>query len=180
MSKGSESLFSALKADVAANHKSGRCTAASALACLAFSSGFQLLLLHRIQHGLLKLTPVGKILAKLLFVITKWLYPCDINPYARIAGGVRIPHAVGIIIARDAVIETGVTLYQHITIGQRTEDVAEAPVINEGAVIYAGAVLGGAITIGRNAVVGANAVVMQSVPSGHLAVGIPAQMRPKQ
>jgi serine O-acetyltransferase len=173
-------FFARVTADVAANHKSGRCSAASALACLAFSSGFQLLLLHRIQHGLLKLTPVGKLLAKLLFIITKWLYPCDINPYARIAGGVRIPHAVGIIIARDAVIERGVTLYQHITIGQRTEDVAEAPVVQEGAVIYAGAVLGGAITIGKGAVIGANAVVMQSVPNDYLAVGIPAQLRPKR
>ena len=132
------------------------------------------------QHALLGMTVIGKLLAKLLFVITKWLYPCDINPYARLAGGVRIPHAVGIIIARDAVIETGVTIYQHVTIGQRHEDVAEAPHIAEGAVIYAGAVLGGAITIGRGAVIGANAVVMQSVPDEHLAVGIPAQLRPKK
>ncbi len=173
-------FFSSVKADAAANHKSGRFSAVSFLTCLLFSGGFQLLLLYRIQHTLLKLTPIGKILAKLLFVVTKWLYPCDINPYARLAGGVRIPHAIGIVVARDAVIHAGVTLYQHVTIGQRHENVAQAPTIEAGAVIYAGAVLGGAIIVGRNAVVGANAVVMQSVPAEYLAAGIPAQSRPRK
>ena len=176
----STGFFSKVKADIAANHKSGRFSASSAVTCLLFSSGFQLLLLHRIQHSLLRMTPIGKILAKLLFVVMKWLYPCDINPYCTLGAGIRIPHAIGIVIARDAVIGTGVTLYQHVTIGQRHEDVAEAPTIEEGAVIYAGAVLGGNITIGKGAVVGANSVVMQSVPSGYLAVGIPAQLRERK
>jgi serine O-acetyltransferase len=177
MNKG---FFSKVKADIAANHKSGRCSAVAAIACLFFSSGFQLLLLHRIQHGLLRMTPVGKILAKLLFVLTKWLYPCDINPYATLEGGVRIPHAIGIVIARDAVIGKGVTIYQHVTIGQKHENEAVAPIIEEGVVIYAGAVLGGAITIGKDAVIGANSVVMQSVTAGYLAIGIPAQLRERR
>lgn len=170
-------FFCKLRADIAINHKSGKFSAVSMLTCLLFSSGFQLLLLHRIQHALLSMTPIGKILAKLLFVVTKWLYPCDINPYATLAGGIRIPHAVGIIIARDAKIEKNVTVYQHVTIGQKHENDAVAPRIEQGAIIYAGAVLGGAITIGAGAVVGANAVVTQSVPAGYLAIGIPAQLR---
>jgi serine O-acetyltransferase len=173
-------FWSAVKADVAANHKSLRYSAKAFLILLASSTGFQLLLSYRLQHSLMKLSIPGKILSKILFILTKWLIPCDINPYASIAGGVRIPHAIGIVIARSAIIETGVTLYQHVTIGQRNEQAIEAATIRQGAVLYAGAVIIGNITIGRNAVVGANAVVTQDVPDDYLAAGIPAQLRPKR
>jgi serine O-acetyltransferase len=45
--------------------------------------------------------------------------------------------------------------------------------------IGAGAKLLGNITIGNNVSIGANAVVICNVPDNHLAVGVPAVLKPR-
>jgi serine O-acetyltransferase len=37
----------------------------------------------------------------------------------------------------------------------------------------------GPISIGDDAAIGANAVVITDVPAGHIAVGVPARVRPR-
>ena len=128
------------------------------------------------QRFLIKIPYVGKLLTKLLHMVTIWLISCDVSYRAEIAGGVFLPHAIGIVIGKGAVIESGVTIYQGVTIGLIEDEKGKAAHIESGAVIYAGAKILGEITIGKNAKVGANAVVLQSVPDNATAVGIPARM----
>lgn len=54
------------------------------------------------------------------------------------------------------------------------------PVIGDGVIIYSGAKILGAVNVGNNAMIGANAVVLNHVPAGSLAVGIPARIVPKK
>ena len=53
------------------------------------------------------------------------------------------------------------------------------PTIEDNVVIGAGAKVLGPITIGEGSAIGANAVVTKDVPAEHIAVGIPANNRPR-
>jgi serine O-acetyltransferase len=52
------------------------------------------------------------------------------------------------------------------------------PVIEDNVVIGSGACVLGGVTVGRGAVVGANAVVLEPVPAGATAFGVPARIIP--
>jgi serine O-acetyltransferase len=54
------------------------------------------------------------------------------------------------------------------------------PCIGNGVYIGAGAKVIGAITIGDNVTIGANAVVLKDVPDNHVAVGVPAVVKPRK
>jgi serine O-acetyltransferase len=169
-------FWSEVKLDVVANHKSKRYSFAHFIATVCFSTGFQLLLLYRMQRFLINIPFVGKVLTKFLHIFTMWLISCDVSYRAEIAGGVFLPHAIGIVIGKGAVIESGVTIYQGVTIGLIEDEKEKAAHIESGAIIYAGAKILGDITVGKNAKVGANAVVLASVPAQVTAVGIPARI----
>lgn len=67
-----------------------------------------------------------------------------------------------------------VTLYQNVTIGAKHVG-GDAPKIGDDVLIGAGACVLGGITVGDGATIGANAVVVQDVPAGATAVGVPAR-----
>ena len=67
-----------------------------------------------------------------------------------------------------------------VTIGLKNTHQRGAPRIGNRVDIGAGAKLLGPIRIGDDAVIGANAVVLQDVPAGALAVGIPARIIPRR
>ena len=73
----------------------------------------------------------------------------------------------------DVVIRNGVT------VGLKRTHERGAPVIGNRVDIGAGAKILGAIRIGDDVVIGANAVVLQDVPPHSLAIGVPAQIRPR-
>jgi serine O-acetyltransferase len=52
----------------------------------------------------------------------------------------------------------------------------DSPVVGDDVSIGAGARVIGAVTVGPGATIGANAVVLQDVPAGALAVGVPARI----
>ena len=171
-------FWSAVKRDVAANHKSKRYSPSHFVIVLCFSTGFQLLFSYRIQRFLIRVPLVGKLIAKFLNVFTAWLTACHVDYGADMAGGIILPHATGIVISQSATVESGVTIYQGVTIGIIEVGKGKAAHIESGAVIYAGATIVGEITVGKNAKVGANAVVLADVPAGATAVGIPARIIP--
>lgn len=102
---------------------------------------------------------------------------CHISPKAMIEPGVIFPHASGIVIGNGAHIKSGAKIFQHVTLAVENDEDDMAPTIAENTIIYAGAVVVGDITVEEGAVIGANAVVKQNVPSGMMAVGVPAQIK---
>ena len=90
--------------------------------------------------------------------------------------GVEFMHAVGIVISKHVKIGDNCKIWQNVTIGSKSYDEREYPVIGNNVHIYAGACIFGNIKIGDNVVIGANAVVNTDVPSGATVVGNPARI----
>lgn len=99
---------------------------------------------------------------------------CDISRDARIDPSTRFPHLTGIVIHRDSVVKPGCLIMQQVTLGQTAD--GGVPIVEEGAYLGAGARVLGPVRIGSGARIGANAVVLQDVPPGATAVGVPARI----
>lgn len=84
------------------------------------------------------------------------------------------PHGFfGIFITKQAIIGTGCTIYQQVTIGYnniKDSKAYGAPVIGQNCVIGAGAKIIGGVRIGNNVRIGANAVVVEDVPDNSTVV----------
>ena len=105
----------------------------------------------------------------------------DIHPGARIGEYFFIDHVTGVVIGETATIGDRVKLYQHVTIGAKSFDVApdgslvkdikRHPDIGNDVVIYAGAtILGGDTYIGDKCVIGGNVWLTHSVKAGEVVV----------
>jgi serine O-acetyltransferase len=90
----------------------------------------------------------------------------------RIDSPILMPYPYGIVIERNAVIGSRVTVMHQVTIGARLPGESDMPVIEDKVSIGAGAKILGRVRIGRGARVGANAVVTRDVPSHCTVVGI--------
>jgi serine O-acetyltransferase len=101
------------------------------------------------------------------------VYGLEIEIGAQIGGGLYIAHPVGTVIAPKRIGEN-CSIISCVTIGMRNE--WEFPTIGDNVFIGAGARVLGGLTLGNDAVVGANAVVIDDVPAGATAVGIPAKV----
>lgn len=102
-------------------------------------------------------------------------YKCCIAIGATIAPGILFPHPVGIVIGEGAVIESGCTIYQGVTLGRAQKNISAYPRLKNDCVIYANATLLGDITLASGTVVGANAVVTKgSARENDVLVGVPA------
>jgi serine O-acetyltransferase len=98
---------------------------------------------------------------------------CDVGP------GLLLPHTSGTVIGAGN-IGANVTIFQGVTLGALELDMgfdpSRRPILSDGVVVGAGAKILGGISVGQGAVIGANAVVLQSIPTGGVAVGIPAKV----
>ena len=117
-------------------------------------------------------------------VITEYahrLTGIDMHPGARIGEYFFIDHGTGVVIGETATIGDRVKLYQHVTIGAKSFDVApdgslvkgikRHPDIGNDVVIYAGAtIVGGATDIGDQCVIGGNVWLTHSVEAGSVVV----------
>jgi serine O-acetyltransferase len=143
------------------------------------SQGFQALLIYRVfrwfyEHGI-PTHPVRFIFERFIEITTGISIPAE----AAIGKGLRIHHFGGIIIHPEAVVGEECTLFHGVTIGDLGVRPG-APHIGNRVLIGAGAKVIGAICIGDDSLIGANAVVVSSVPSGYVAVGVPAVARPRE
>jgi serine O-acetyltransferase len=102
-------------------------------------------------------------------------------PYSvQLGDQVVFEHQGGVVIHGDAVIGDRCILRQGVTLGiKNTSEPHKAPVLAHGVDVGAGAVILGAVHVGEGACIGANAVVLQDVPAGAVAVGVPAQVKTK-
>ncbi len=102
--------------------------------------------------------------------------PCE----ATVGRRFRIEHFGDIIISGDTVMGDDVVIRNGVTIGLKKIGDPGSPVIGNRVEIGAGAKVLGRIRIGDDVQIGANAVVIRDVPSGHIAVGIPAKNFPRK
>jgi serine O-acetyltransferase len=97
----------------------------------------------------------------------------DIPLNCKIGGGLMLPHPNGIVIHPRAEIGPNCLLFHQVTIGQGDGGV---PTLEGHVDVGAGAKVLGGLRIGKHAKIGANAVLLQDVPPGATAVGIPAKV----
>jgi serine O-acetyltransferase len=92
-----------------------------------------------------------------------------------------IEHQGAIVIHGDTVIGDGCIIRQGVTLGnRRLNEPFDAPVLGQRVNVGAGAKILGKVAIGDDASIGANSVVLTDVPSGRIAIGIPAKLLPNR
>lgn len=116
-------------------------------------------------------------LARLVSQWGKFLTGIEIHPGARIGRRLFIDHGDGIVIGGTATIGDDCTIYHGATLGMiSTEKEKRHPDVGHRVFIGTGAKILGAVKIGDDAKIGANSVVLQDVPQGATAVGVPARI----
>lgn len=167
-------FWQTVKADAIAN--GGELSFLRTLRLTLMHSGFQLLLLHRIQGRMRLWGHSFALPADIILQLGTYLTSCHLYHDVQLGAGIHFPHATGIVIGKGTVIGDRVTLYQNVTLGRRTEAKGGCPELQEGCTVYAGAQVLGKVLVGREATVGGNAVVLESVPEKAVAVGVPARI----
>lgn len=118
------------------------------------------------------------ILYRMLFRHVRNVYGIELPYTVKLGRRVVFEHQHGIIIHGEAAIGDDSIIRQGVTLGNRRLDAPrDAPALGARVNVGAGAKILGGVRVGDDAVIGANAVVLCDVPSGALAVGVPAQVR---
>lgn len=149
--------------------------ARSGLEVLLFYPGIKAIFFHRLAHPL----HIWKVplLPRFISEWSRFLTGIEIHPGARIGKRVVFDHGMGVVIGETAIVGDEVLIYQGVTLGgTHRERVKRHPTVGNQVTIGAGAKILGNITIGNGARVGANSVVLESIPDGATAVGIPAKI----
>ena len=138
-------------------------------------SGFHALLYYRIAHFFYKCKL--KFLARFVSQLGRFFTGVEIHPGAKIGRGLLIDHGMGVVIGETAEVGDNCTIYQGVTLGGTGKDVGKRhPTIGSGVMIGSGAKVLGPFTVGDNAKIAAGAVVLNAVPEGATAVGVPAKI----
>jgi serine O-acetyltransferase len=116
-----------------------------------------------------------KIVPLILTNLNLSLHGFDMPSHIEVGPRFFVPHPVGTVVTARR-IGAGVTLVSAITIGMRNG--SDFPVLGDEVYVGAGARILGEVTIGDRAQIGANAVVLKDVPADHVAIGVPARIRP--
>jgi serine O-acetyltransferase len=142
--------------------------------------GFWALLIYRFGRWRYRLPGLVRKPFSLLYKLLKFtgqvMTGIDLPCETMVGRRLRIEHFGGIIVSGDTVIGDDVVIRNGVTLGLRRTGERGAPILGNRVDIGAGAKLLGKIHIGDGAVIGANSVVLQDVPPGALAVGIPARI----
>jgi Serine acetyltransferase len=123
-------------------------------------------------------------LAPYIKTLNEILTGFDCNIHAVIGEGFFVAHTNGIVIGEGVVLGKKVIVYNGVTFGARgrgsNEKKRRFPIIEDEVIVYTGAKVIGPIVVGKGAVVGANTVVLNDIPPGSVAVGVPAKILPRE
>ena len=149
--------------------------ARSKLEVFLLYAGVHATLYHRLAHWLNRHR--CRFLARAVSQWSRFWTGIEIHPGAAIGRRFVIDHGTGIVIGETAEIGDDVLIYQGVTLGGTGKDVGKRhPTIGSNVMIGAGAKVLGPITVHDNTRIAAGAVVLQEVPEGATAVGVPAQI----
>lgn len=104
-------------------------------------------------------------------------YPCEVYPYVKIGENFYMPHCVGVVIGKTAVIGNNVKIYPNVVIGAKLSTHSKHPVGRQHAIVGDDCLLGansvilGNIVLGKNVTVAAGSVVDIDVPDNSLVYG---------
>ncbi len=167
-------MFGKLRKDIDAAMRNDP-AARSRLEVFLTYAGVKALMAHRRAAFFYKIHL--KLLARMISERAKQRTGIEIHPAAKIAPGVFIDHGAGVVIGETAEVETGVVIYQGVTLGGTGKERGKRhPTVRKNAVISCGAKVLGGFEIGEGAKIGAGAVVLEEVPPYATAVGIPAKV----
>ena len=149
--------------------------ARSKLEIFLLYAGVHATLYHRLAHWLYRHRL--RFLARCVSQWSRFWTGIEIHPGATIGRRLVIDHGTGIVIGETAQLGDDVLLYQGVTLGGTGKDTGKRhPTLGNNVLVGAGAKVLGPITIHDNARIAAGAVVLQEVPEGATAVGVPAQI----
>jgi serine O-acetyltransferase len=117
---------------------------------------------------------VYHLLFKMVQILTGIELPCEVV----IGDNFVIDHFGGIVVSGYARFGANCRIRNGVVVGLKNVEQPIAPVFGDNVDIGAGAKVLGPIRIGNNVCIGANAVVLCDVPDDHLAVGVPAVVKP--
>lgn len=117
------------------------------------------------------------VLPRLLYGLNRVMFAVVLPPSVIVGGGTRFAYSgLGTVVHARARIGSNVHIAQNVTIGGRAGH-HPVPVVEDDVEIGVGASILGPVVIGRGARIGAGAVVLQDVPAGAIAVGVPARLK---
>jgi serine O-acetyltransferase len=138
--------------------------------------GLHAVVIHRWAHACWRrgFRWMGRFLSHL----GRFLTGIEIHPGATMGRRVFIDHGMGVVIGETAEVGDECTIYQGVTLGgtSLSKGAKRHPTLGRGVIVSAGAKVLGSFTVGDGARVGSNAVLLQAVPPGATAVGIPARI----
>ena len=127
------------------------------------------------------LRPAAKAAYFALFKLVEITTGVSLPSHARIGRGFYVGHFGNIIVHPDTIMGERCSISQGVTIGvlggARKPGV---PRFGNDVYIGAGAKILGPVTVGDGATIGTNAVVLEDVPAGATAVGVPARIITKK
>lgn len=168
------SIGLAARADVmAVAERDPACT--SHLDPLLWFKGYHALQTYRAAHWLWQ--QGRRALAHYLQSRASALFALDIHPGAVLGKGLFLDHGTGIVIGETAVVEDGVSMLHGVTLGGTGKERGDRhPKVRRGVLLGAGAKVLGNIEIGACAKIAAGSVVLEPVPAGCTAAGVPARI----
>ena len=149
------------------------------------AQGFWVMLVYRFGRWRYRVRPsllrkffslLYKILYKWVQIVTGIELPCEVE----LGRNFVIDHFGGIVISGYARFGDNCRIRNGVVVGLAKADDPCAPIIGNNVDIGAGAKVLGRITIGNNVLIGANAVVIKDVPDNSIAVGVPAEIKPRK
>lgn len=134
--------------------------------------------LYRLAHCLRKKRAPE--IASAVGALGQLLTGAEISPEAELAGGFCLAHTGGVVVGPGVRTLGPVLVASGVTLGStgydsRSGRPAGWPTLCGHNVVYTNASVLGLVEIGRGAIVGAHALVLDSVPAGFCAKGVPAR-----
>ena len=169
-------MFNTIREDIRIQTNNGNFTKILKNFC---NFSFHLLLAYRFGSWCHKHVPIfGKFMSFCVEYFIKFYFSSDISCKSNIGPGLNFMHGSDIVIGSEVVAGKCLKIFNGVTLGNKdTETTAmEQPTIGDNVTIGSGAKVMGNIKIGNDIKIGANSVVINNLPNGCIAVGVPARV----